>query len=552
MIKLLEKRPILTIISLVALLIFPILDILEVSIMEARNFISAREMLVDSNWVLTTMSGEARYQKPPLPTWLTAISASVFGLKNIWGLRLPAALMVMLLGSMVFTLSRKLKLSKNQSLGNGLIAVTSLYVVLIIFEAPWDIYAHAFMLTGIYFLVKILNAERNSILNTICASLFIGCSILSKGPVALYVLLLPFILSYIAIYRKNASSKTWSLSILSIVLGLFIGFSWYLYVRYADPATFSRMAENETGNWTSYNVRPFYYYWSFFVQSGVWTLPAFISLIYPYLKSRVSDLKAYQFTWLWTILAVVLLSIIPEKKSRYLMPILIPLAINCGFYVDYLMRKFNGLRDRKETIPVYFNFGLLGTVFLLLSVAGIVSPFILEGVSWWLLPLSIILIFISVILLRSLIKKNFEYVFMFSLCALIISLFCFTQVQKFEIPWQETSINNNSSNTVATFEAFESKEKLPIYIFDVKSPEMIWASGRILPQIYDDKAVLLPPEDKFYLLVFEIEFSEVSKTLQGYETEYQFTIDLNKVPKTSRNYTGRKRAEVFKVEKLDR
>ena len=86
--SMLKKHPILIIIGIVGVLLMPYLDVLEVTIMEARNFISAREMLTDGHWILTTMNGEARYQKPPLPTWLTALSASIFGIKNIWGLRL--------------------------------------------------------------------------------------------------------------------------------------------------------------------------------------------------------------------------------------------------------------------------------------------------------------------------------------------------------------------------------------------------------------------------------------------------------------------------------
>ena len=83
-IALVKKRPVLTIILLVAVLLFPFLGVMEVTIMEARNFITAREMLTDGNWILTTMNGEARYPKPPLPTWLTALSAMLFGVKSVW------------------------------------------------------------------------------------------------------------------------------------------------------------------------------------------------------------------------------------------------------------------------------------------------------------------------------------------------------------------------------------------------------------------------------------------------------------------------------------
>ena len=65
--------------------------------MEARNFVTAREMITDGNWLLTTMNGEARYEKPPLPTWLSAISASLFGI-SAFAMRLPALFMVFLLG----------------------------------------------------------------------------------------------------------------------------------------------------------------------------------------------------------------------------------------------------------------------------------------------------------------------------------------------------------------------------------------------------------------------------------------------------------------------
>ena len=87
-IKLIENNP-KTSIALIAILMFAFnMDVLEVTIMEARNFITAREMINDNNWLLTTMNGEPRYQKPPLPTWLAAISAMTFGIKSLYAMRL--------------------------------------------------------------------------------------------------------------------------------------------------------------------------------------------------------------------------------------------------------------------------------------------------------------------------------------------------------------------------------------------------------------------------------------------------------------------------------
>src|SRR5690606_27816531 len=80
--------------SLVCVLVFFVnLEAIFVNIMEARNFITAREMIEGGNWIFTTLNDMPRYQKPPLPTWLTAFSGMVFGLDSLWGLRLPAAIL---------------------------------------------------------------------------------------------------------------------------------------------------------------------------------------------------------------------------------------------------------------------------------------------------------------------------------------------------------------------------------------------------------------------------------------------------------------------------
>jgi 4-amino-4-deoxy-L-arabinose transferase-like glycosyltransferase len=43
-------------------------------IMEARNIVTAREMVQDGHWMVPTMNGELRLEKPPLPTWITAVT----------------------------------------------------------------------------------------------------------------------------------------------------------------------------------------------------------------------------------------------------------------------------------------------------------------------------------------------------------------------------------------------------------------------------------------------------------------------------------------------
>lgn len=534
MIKLIQKYPLLTIALYTMALLLPNLTALEVGIMEARNFITAREMLTDGNWILTTFNGIPRYQKPPLPTWITAFFGYLFGLDKIWALRLPGVFMVMTLGMGIFKLSRKLTLSKPHSLYNSLIAITSLYVVLIIFDAPWDIYASTFLLWSIYYMMRWF-AKEKTVQSGVLTVLFMAASVLSKGPVALYALLLPFLIAYFSCFYTQEIRKRIGYFVGLFIAGLIIGFSWYLYVRYVDSENFTRIAAKETANWSSYNVRPFYYYWSFFVQSGIWTLPAFMSLLYPYLKTRVIHLKAYQFTLLWTVVAVVLLSIIPEKKSRYLMPVLIPLAINCGFYIEYVIRSFKDFTNSKEKTPVYIHFGILALLFI--SSIGIVlwAP-VFKEVPWVVYILLVIPLFIGLFIFKELLfSKNIKRAFYWVLMGLLAIGFAISPIEKSPI------VNKN----YRAFEKLKNPSQLPLYGYKVNVAELIWAYNEKIPNIkeFDVKGNTL--ESQFLVLECAVCDYNIEEEFNGYHLQMVDSININRVSKGAKRYKRRKAARIF-------
>ncbi len=280
------------------------------------------------------------------------------------------------------------------------------------YEAPWNIYTHGFMLMAWYQLFLMFQNKEQILLRSLLFVLFLAGSVLSKGPVSLYVLFLPFVLAYGFAFKFKGRTLHYLKLFSLLVFGIVLGGWWYFHVRLADPETFIAIAERETSNWHSYNVRPFYYYWSFFIQSGIWTIPAFISLLYPYLKTRVADLKAYRFSFFWTLFAVILLSLVPEKKSRYLMPVLIPLALNIGFYIDYLIREFKTIKAKKETIPVYFQFGLIGAIAILFWILGFFLAPSFTGMVWVRFILaSIVLAIIGFYIFKHLKAKNIKNTF---------------------------------------------------------------------------------------------------------------------------------------------
>src|SRR5690606_18603401 len=285
-----EKNHLLLLLLTCFAIFFVNLNSLPINIQEARNFITAREILHDGNWLLTTMNGEPRYNKPPLPTWLTAFSAAIFGIKNIWALRLPAALISLVLVFFSYKLAKKFTLKKGYAFISSLIMATSFYIVAYARHGQWDIYAQGFMMGCIYFLYLLFTEEKSRYKNAILAGIFFGCSFLSKGPVSAYILLLPFLISYGIVY-KYKKHFPWFPLIVFVAVSFITATWWHLYIiKFGINA--AEIIKNETNNWIHYETKPFYYYWSFFTQSGIWTIPAFIALLYPYLKNKVADNKS--------------------------------------------------------------------------------------------------------------------------------------------------------------------------------------------------------------------------------------------------------------------
>ncbi len=494
LITLIEQHPILSILLITLPMLLINLGSFPITIMEARDFITAREMLHDNHWLLTTMNGVARYEKPPLPTWLSAISAFILGQSGLFAWRLPGALMVIFIGIYIYFFSLKLRLTRNQALQNALISTTSFYIIAITIEAPWDIFAHGFMLAGIYYLYKFFQEKENIWTNTLLSSIFIGFSILSKGPVSLYALLLPFIISYFIVY-KWVNKKEKIIPLLSLILlSIMIGSWWWIYVYLNDTSSTSIFSK-ETNNWTSYNVKPFYYYWYFFVQSGIWTIPAFMSLLYPYMIRKTAHKKAYKFTFLWTIISVILLSLIPEKKMRYLMPVLIPLSLNLGFYIEYFIQYFKKIKNKYELIPPYLNTILLILVSFLIPIILLIkfNPFSL-GYPLLYILISISFFIMGFILIKSLLKKDFKEIF-YSM--VFITALAFILI----MPLKNILNKNNSAKEIAKIQTIEKEQHIKTYSLGKVAPEFLWYYNGKIKDLYKNKTLRIPDETTFGIVI---------------------------------------------------
>lgn len=506
------KYPLWSLLIFSVLAFFLHLSLMPVSIMEARNFLVTREMLVDGNWLLTTMNGLPRYEKPPLPAWITSLFVRG-NIDTIFWYRLPTSIMSALGVFTLYFIVKTLTAKKTLSLVSALVLGSSFYYVSIQLEAPSDMYTHVFMLLSILFLTQLFLENSRRFLYFIGASLCLSASVLSKGPVSLYALFLPFIISYAWVYKLNLKKSIWLVGVL--LLGIGIGSSWFVYVRWADAEIFLEVAQRESYNWTSYRVRPFYYYWSFFIQSGIWTIPALLSLFYPYYKNKVHNKKAYLFSWLWTIIALVLLSLIPEKKSRYLLPVLIPLALTTAQLLYYQWQELKN--DKLSKISMFIHYSLLS----LLCFAPLLAPLVIQGKSnvfWvWYVLIASGGIGIGIYMIRHLLSKNYFLLFFGNIFLILL----FTCIGNFGFTFIFNQLSYPSVNQLSN--ALQDKE---VFYFEEIRPEISWETKTITKPFSVENAKISP---QFLVIVTEAnkdhfleelpDFFRVEKT-ETFESSY--------------------------------
>ena len=531
-----EKHPYLTLLVMWGCVFVSHLGVLYPNIMEARNFVTAREMLTNDNWLLTTMDGLPRYEKPPLPTWLTAFSAELFGLDNIAALRLPSALVTLALLLILYLFSHKLTQNKTYAIISTLIAGTSFYIIFAGRNGTWDIYAHTFMLIGIYFLFQFFQTNVKKYRNALTAGLLIGLSFMSKGPVSHYALLIPFLIAYGSIYKFQEMKKKWlPLFLMIFAIGVLSAW-WAIYIYIMDTADAARIAEKESSRWIGYELKPFYYYWNFFIQSGIWAISAFTCLFYPYLKSRVSNLRSYQFSLLWTIATVVLLSLVPTKKSRYLLPVLIPLAMTTGFYIEYLFKNFDTITSKWEKWPIYFNYGLIAIVGILFPLgAFIYFGNKIEGYYMYYTLTSMALFATGIYILFQLSKRNFPKIFYATIAFVMF-------VITLGFPLSNALLSNPMYNSISKLQ----DSKIPVYTLDGLAPELIWDYGKV--STYKSKKELLYSinENQFGILAsYTKEHNKLDFLKKKYKVEMKETFDLNPLDSTKRGYKNRLKTDFY-------
>ncbi|MCB2410658.1 ArnT family glycosyltransferase [Hymenobacter lucidus] len=370
----------LTVLAVCGCNFFAHLGTLAVGLMEARNFVAAREMAAGGSWLIPTMNGQLRLAKPPLPTWaVAAVLQLTGGTTDPALLRLPAALMATLLVLFFWGLAKELtRAAPSETLAPGrtawlaaLVLASSLLVVTVGREGHWDIFSNSLAVGSLWLLARGWNQAGPAYASFLGAGLLLGGTILSKGPVSLYTIVLPFVATYAWVGQPDGRARLrrhWRGVLTAVGVAAVVGGAWPMYVWQHVPAAAAAVARTEATAWGERHVESVWYYFNFPVFAGVWTVVALAVLAVPYARRRAGRFVPYALALGWLLASFVLLSIVPEKKERYMLPLLPPLVLLLTGLLRYWEQEFEA-RRAAATGPDYWLVRGWATVLLLAGVA---------------------------------------------------------------------------------------------------------------------------------------------------------------------------------------
>ena len=371
-------------------------------------------MVKTGDWLIPRMDYLIHLDKPPLSNWLVAASFKILG-PSEFSARLPNVLIslilligTLLLGRFLFDFQTGLS-SAWILLTSGLYLAVSRLVIPDMALSLW-IFVAAACSANLFF------GSRYRVLSLYGGALALGMGMLTKGPVAWLIVLLPSVI--FAIWKRRGVEISWIHWLVAALLMLGISFSWYILVTIQRPGTFDyflryqllgRMFKGTTGH-----RHPFYYYlivlplgflpWILFMpQAFAWQLKR--------AQSSKQERDRIHFLLLWFLIPLVLLSLFKTKLATYIVPLYPPLALLMGRFWSAVSSK---------AIP-FTRSAIASSWLLILAYPGImigililiwILPELIRGI-----PLSAIFlgggIFLTsaVVMARILVQRKFEWFF---------------------------------------------------------------------------------------------------------------------------------------------
>lgn len=352
------------IIGLGILFFFPFLGNVHLFDWDEINFAeSAREMIVTGDYYRVRINYDPFWEKPPLFFWLQVISMKLFGI-NEFAARFPNALFGIITLVTLFFMGKKLY-SNKFGLIWSLLYLGSFLPHLYFKTGIIDPIFNFFIFLSVYFLARNLTDDTKKGKWALFSGLFIGLAIITKGPVALLLLLLTF--GVYLIYKKFKVKIRIKDVLILAISAFFITFIWFGYeVITNGPWFIIEFIKYQIELFTqpvAGHEQPFFYH---FVVILIGCFPLSIVALGAFKKEK--EKTPFDFT-LWTKIlfwiVLILFTIVKTKIVHYSSMCYLPLSFLAARY-------FYQVIQEKETLKKFISvlilvFGIIFSILLIIT-----------------------------------------------------------------------------------------------------------------------------------------------------------------------------------------
>ena len=329
------------------------------------------EMRHGGPWWVPTLGGHPRTRKPPLPAWITAAAVSPQTVRDLdsaipevresayrhlaWQVRWPG-LLAGCLALLAIAWMAEVAGGPAHVIPTVVIAATMVLFLRFVRSATTDVHLLLWVsVANAFFAVAVIQNRRW--LGCVGGGAAVGLALMCKGPVALVVTVLPFAVFATLRNRKviprSLENQTPRAKWVPVVLtGFFcmlaIALPWYISTLVSTPGAAAAWWNELRGEGTkSISRDPWLAYWTLLPNVLPW-LPLFLAggcLMWPGLRrARRISLPLFLL-----IVPIVVLSLFHDRKERYLLPLVGPVALIAAHAAVRLKRRFI-LRTRSALI----------------------------------------------------------------------------------------------------------------------------------------------------------------------------------------------------------
>lgn len=437
---------------------------------EARYAEIAREMFTTGDWLHPRLMNIHHYHKPPFTYWLTGYGYYLFGI-NTFGARFFLAISLLIQLLLIYRIALFFLKDKNMAFASALIYSTMPLVIVSMRGLTTDAFLQTFILLSIFFYMQWRTTQK--VIWLYLMAIACGFGFLTKGPL---ILILPVF--FVIGFNKSLPQASLSFHhVISFLLFITIGFSWFIYLAIEDSAfvsyfIFRHTYERVANAGVFSRSEPFWYY---LLYTPLVALPWTIILSVGFVKSKwhTIPIVIQKIVVFLILLPLTFFSLSSSKLVLYVLPVFSGLAILSSYFLFQMEHK----SPRETYLLSYFIMVCLSFYAITLVDKSINIPFGLL-----IPPIVTVIVFIGLRLNKSLITID-----RILLASFIFTIFLLSYGARF-MKYNELKIN--STRPIAEWIKGQNLQNKTILVYDRLLPSLAFNLNQDITSLHDGNKYL--------------------------------------------------------------